>query len=328
MACLRAGQGRSSGRRTSGRPDRVVGLVRDALVEGGCALVVRNTVARAQETFRALQQATGSDGIEVVLLHARMMMGDRVDRTARVLDVLGPPDRSGSPDAPRRMVVVATQLAEQSFDVDVDLLVTDLAPIDLLLQRIGRLHRHDRPAGARPARVSSARVVIAGMATRTGDPPVFPAGSEAVYGRYLLLKAAALVVDSTAGTGNWSVPAQVPELVSRGYDPDAEVPAAWRNDLVVAWNAMRRKTIEREDRASKFVLAGSAELHRTDLTGLHDKPTRSLDDDDAVAAVVRDGADSVEAVILRRQGDLRLTFDGVSLGRAIPASVSRRSPKR
>jgi CRISPR-associated endonuclease/helicase Cas3 len=296
------------------RPDRVVGLVRDALVEGGCALVVRNTVARAQETFRALQQAVGGDGIEVVLLHARLMMGDRVDRTARVLEVLGPPDRSSSPDAPRRMVVVATQLAEQSFDVDVDLLVTDLAPIDLLLQRIGRLHRHDRPAGARPSRVSSARVVIAGMVSRVEASPTFPAGSEAVYGRYLLLKAAALVVDSTAGAGSWSVPAQVPDLVSRGYDLDADVPAAWRDDLVAAWNAMRRRTIEREDRAGQFVLAGSAELHRTDLSGLHDKPTRSLDDDDAVAAVVRDGADSVEAVVLRRRGDLRVTFDGVSLG--------------
>ncbi|WP_416210645.1 hypothetical protein [Frankia sp. Cas8] len=57
--------------------------------------------------------------------------------------------RPGRPDGaarPPRLVVVATQVAEQSFDVDVDLLVTDLAPIDLLLQRVGRLHRHDRNA--------------------------------------------------------------------------------------------------------------------------------------------------------------------------------------
>src|SRR5205814_10371456 len=131
---------------------------------------------------------------------------------------------------PPRLVVVATQLAEQSFDVDVDLLVTDLAPIDLLLQRVGRLHRHDRPADARPARVAAARVVVAGMSGTADQPPTFPAGSEHVYRRYPLLRAAALVVEAAAGEG-WSVPAQVPELVRRGYGTDPIGPVAWQADM-------------------------------------------------------------------------------------------------
>jgi CRISPR-associated endonuclease/helicase Cas3 len=53
--------------------------------------------------------------------------------------------------------LVATQVVEQSLDVDFDLLVTDLAPVDVLLQRLGRLHRHPRP---RPAGFESPRALV------------------------------------------------------------------------------------------------------------------------------------------------------------------------
>ena len=55
------------------------------------------------------------------------------------------------------LVAVTTQTAEQSLDIDADWLVTDIAPGDVLLQRIGRLHRHER---ARPARFEEARVTV------------------------------------------------------------------------------------------------------------------------------------------------------------------------
>ena len=61
------------------------------------------------------------------------------------------------------------QIAEQSFDVDVDLLVTELAPMDLLLQRIGRMHRHD--GVQRPERLQDPTVVITGFAPRPGLAP-------------------------------------------------------------------------------------------------------------------------------------------------------------
>jgi CRISPR-associated helicase Cas3 len=207
-------------------PEAVVELLREALREGGCALVVRNTVHRAQQTYAAVTALFGKDA---VLLHARMTATARADRTERVLGLLGAPDRPGAPRRPDRFVVVATQLAEQSFDVDVDLLITDLAPIDLLLQRIGRLHRHARPDTARPPPLRAPRVVVAGMAPWEDGPPRFPGGSRTIYGDYLLLHCAALV-DAAAAGGGWSVPAEVPSLVARGYSEQVdELPSRWRD---------------------------------------------------------------------------------------------------
>jgi len=67
----------------------------------------------------------------------------------------------------RGVILVSTQVVEQSLDVDFDWMMTDLAPVDVLLQRIGRLHRHDR--SSRPAGAATARVLI--QAPSDGFPP-------------------------------------------------------------------------------------------------------------------------------------------------------------
>lgn len=294
-------------------PERVAELVHVALGEGGCALVVRNTVARAQRTYQALRAAFAGQDMEVVLLHARLIVGDRLTRTERVLNYLGAPGGVEDAGRTRRMVVVATQLAEQSFDVDVDLLVTDLAPIDLLLQRVGRLHRHMRGPGSRPARVADPRVVVVGMAGGSAQAPVFPAGCRKVYGFWPLLRSAALVRE---GAGAWSVPAQVPELVARAYGPDPIEPSAWAGaaaDAKTKWCAAQQ---ERARNADRFVLAGRDKLHLRDLAGLHYLDAGNLPDEDAASAMVRDGGKSIEVILLRRHGELRYTLDGRSLGPA------------
>jgi CRISPR-associated endonuclease/helicase Cas3 len=80
-------------------------------------------------------------GIEASLFHARFAMGDRLAIERQIVRRFG----KGDPVA-RPGVLVATQVIEQSLDLDFDLLVSDLAPVDLLLQRAGRLWRHpERP---------------------------------------------------------------------------------------------------------------------------------------------------------------------------------------
>ncbi len=104
---------------------------------GACVGVIVNTVTRAQDMFR-LVQAQG-DNVPVGLLHSRFTAGDRNRLERHWLDALGPDGQR-----PRGCVLIGTQVLEQSLDVDFDLIFSDLAPVDLLIQRAGRLWRHER----------------------------------------------------------------------------------------------------------------------------------------------------------------------------------------
>lgn len=288
--------------------EHVAALLRGRLVDGGCVLVVRNTVRRAQATYGAVKRDLGAD---VVLLHGRLTAAARAERTERVLELLGKDGKS----RPGRLVVVATQLAEQSFDVDVDLLISDLAPIDLLLQRIGRLHRHQRPADGRPPLLRTPTVVVTGWSRRYEGPPRFARGSSFVYGDYLLLRTAALV-STAVESGGWNVPADVPELVGRTYGDEAVVPEPWAAQESTAHTDWEKSAENRRAAADDFLLAGSdaTGLALPTLEGLHRNRTSDLSDDDAVAAVVRDGDPSVEVVLVRRDERGYLTLDGRAMG--------------
>jgi CRISPR-associated endonuclease/helicase Cas3 len=133
---------------------------------GGCALVVCNTVAEAQDTYDRLKDLAARRGCaagEVQLLHARFPGDEREARTRSVTQGLG---RSGA--RPLRRIVVATQVVEQSLDLDADMVISDLAPLALLLQRAGRCWRHEawwaahgRPQGReRPQWAGVPRLVV------------------------------------------------------------------------------------------------------------------------------------------------------------------------
>jgi CRISPR-associated endonuclease/helicase Cas3 len=119
-------------------PDAVAAAARivSAAQAGAAVAWVRNTVDDAIEAVALLRAA----GVEPLLFHARFAMADRLAIEAKVLRRFGR-DSTGTE---RSGVLVATQVVEQSLDIDFDLMVTDLAPADLLIQRAGRLWRHDR----------------------------------------------------------------------------------------------------------------------------------------------------------------------------------------
>lgn len=290
------------------RTSMIAHMLGDALQDGGCVLVVRNTVGRAQETYLALKEQWGED---VFLLHGRLTADERDKRASRLLEALGPPVHSGV-RRPDRLVVVATQVAEQSFDVDVDLLVTDLAPMDLMLQRVGRLHRHHRPQQARPLRLRQPRVVVTGVEWQGGGAPRFPRGSEVVYGRHPLFRAAALV-QQAACAGGWRVPAEVPRLVAQAYGDDEISPPDWADEARVARREWEEKQKKRSSRAAEFLLAKNSTLPKT-LWKLHERGTKDLPDEAAVARVVRDGPPSVEVALVRRSEHGYLTLSGRWLG--------------
>lgn len=117
-------------------------LLLAAQAEGRCACWLRNTVDDAIEACQALLKAGINPG-DLILFHARYALADRMAIENKVLDLFG----SASGMAERRgKILVATQVVEQSLDLDFDLLLSDLAPVDLLIQRAGRLCRHMRDA--------------------------------------------------------------------------------------------------------------------------------------------------------------------------------------
>lgn len=139
-------------------PEAVVEQALDAAQQGARVIVLRNTVRDALLTQAALEAQAAALGVPEALLfscegrlcphHGRFAPEDR-----RRLDLA----LERRFEAPGGLVVVSTQTLEQSLDIDADLLITDLCPIDVLLQRVGRLHRHAR---ARPAGFEEARCVV------------------------------------------------------------------------------------------------------------------------------------------------------------------------
>lgn len=111
----------------------------DLTAGGGAVARICNRVDDAQAIYSELQRQNIPN---LTLIHARYPLTERLERERQVGALVGK-NTTRTPD--ERLIIIGTQVLEQSLDYDVDVMVTDLCPIDLLLQRAGRLHRHDRP---------------------------------------------------------------------------------------------------------------------------------------------------------------------------------------
>lgn len=217
---------------------------------GARVLVIRNTVDRAIATLQAVEAALQPGearllftvGDVATLHHSRFAPADRRRLDSAVeaaLDTLQ--DR-----APEGRVVIGTQTLEQSLDIDADLLITDLCPIDVLLQRIGRLHRHKL---ARPEGFEVPRCTV--LVPEHGLAPLLApnfenglgawrssGGLEGVYRDLSILELTRRLVERHPV---WSIPAMNRRLVESALHPDAiealhrELGPAWakyRDDVV------------------------------------------------------------------------------------------------
>jgi CRISPR-associated endonuclease/helicase Cas3 len=102
---------------------------------------IRNTVEDARRAYAALQPSLPAERLQ--LFHSRYAMGDRLAIEGEVLRRFG---LHSTEEVRRGQVLIATQVVEQSLDLDFDVMVSDLAPVDLVIQRAGRLQRHARSA--------------------------------------------------------------------------------------------------------------------------------------------------------------------------------------
>ncbi|MBI5431062.1 MAG: CRISPR-associated helicase Cas3' [Nitrosomonadales bacterium] len=223
------------------------------LANGGMGLALVNTVQRAQDLYRLFPEGEPleregqrigkrlADGTEVYIFHARFPAERRQKREDHALETFGETgDRSG------RKILIATQVAEQSLDLDFDLIVTDLAPIDLMLQRAGRMWRHKRKS--RP--VSEPILLVAGLA---GDEP--PSFGKflwwgAVYREDILLHTWILLQAKQSLT----LPDEIDTLVQAVYEEKVDVPESLRERLEKSLVAEDGEVIAHRGEANKAII--------------------------------------------------------------------------
>lgn len=245
---------------------------------GQHVLWIRNTVVEAQHAFRLIRGDTPvaglpEDRIKIGLLHSRFPQIRRSELEADWLEHLGKHRRTSGPGS----ILVATQVVEQSVDIDLDFIVSDLAPTDMLLQRVGRLWRHSRPQRA---------AIEPEFWIRT---PAFSADADArglekslgrsakVYAPWVLLRSAT----AFSSRAFLSLPDDIRPLLEATY-------AAPRSDEPVAWEELHAKLD-----AEKRQLTLNAEAAMLVLG----RPT--VDDDKPEALTRRKGPPNVSVLLLR-----------------------------
>ncbi len=223
-------------------PDAIAAFLKGELGQGGCAAVICNTVRRAQEVYRAIKNAGIVSDDDLILFHGRFPPVWRKGIEASVLAKFGK-----GVDRPSKAIVVATQVIEQSLDIDFDVMITDLAPVDLLLQRAGRLHRHKRNERYGLPR----RLVIAEPEKDENGLPRFE--NDKFYGEYILLRSYLALREKTAIL----MPDETPALIEAVYDDEAMLPfpdERWEIANRQYHDAFRNAEREKKRKAGRFLV--------------------------------------------------------------------------
>lgn len=282
-------------------------LAVQAARQGARVLVIRNTVARAQETFAACQ-AQAADLLLTVngiptLHHSRFAAEDRALLDHAVERAIGKDSALGG------RIVVGTQTLEQSLDLCADLLIADLCPMDVLLQRIGRLHRHKRP---RPAGYQAARLIV--LCPEGGLDPLTRAaknglgafaGGPRLSGVYVDVPGLAATLDQIAAHPVWHIPAMNRQLVEAATHPDALSALAEAR----GWQAYHQRVTGKA--LAEMTTAGLVLLDRN-------KPLDCFPDDESIRTRLGE-----EGVVLHLPLDTVGVFGAPITRLALPAHWSR-----
>ena len=208
---------------------------------GAKVLIIRNTVNFAIRTQQALEDRAAPDDRQLLfalndvqtLHHGRFAVDDRQKLDKRVEELLG----KGKKREAGGRTVVGTQTLEQSLDIDADLLITDLCPVDVLLQRIGRLHRHQR--NNRPRDYAAATCIVLTPPDKDLSPLLTWQTETNGLGPHGLVYPDLRIMEATrrlvVGKPVWRIPEMNRDLVERSTHPD--VLKAIENELGDDWRA-------------------------------------------------------------------------------------------
>jgi CRISPR-associated endonuclease/helicase Cas3 len=286
------------------KEDRVADELRQSLATGGCAVVIRNTVGLAQETYLELKKAFANEieagELQLDLFHARFPFGRRQQIEDASLKRYGRTKDDGmdrtrivsAPHRPKKAILVATQVVEQSLDLDFDLMVSDVAPVDLVLQRAGRLHRHER--GARPERVNEPRVWLIEPEMKEGLPDF--GRSEYVYARFVLLRS--LLALRAIEPSAIELPGHLESLVEQVYgDKPLTIPDGWQAALDEAEQELK------EEQRTQRKKAKGVMIYSPDDEDLLRQQNAQLDEDnpeaaEKIRAATRDTEPTIQLIVV------------------------------
>jgi CRISPR-associated endonuclease/helicase Cas3 len=268
----------------------------------GCTAIICNTVKRSQDIYEQLSKDQFFDG-KVDLLHSRFRFCDRDAIEKRVRLGFGKEGEkvrvteNGNEierevERPDFAVLVSTQIIEQSLDIDFDLMISDLAPIDLLLQRAGRLHRHDRE---RKEEFKEATLWIIQPEIKDHCLPNFENSS--VYDEHILLRT--WLELNKKEYEKIEIPAEIEKLIEAVYDKKRD---CFDENYQIFWN----ETKIRMDEKLKLKRAKAKTCRITDCDDedLFENDILNLDEDNpevhkTLQALTRDDEmPSVSVVVL------------------------------
>ncbi len=277
---------------------------------GGVVGVIVNTVKRAQTVAETCAERFGEDS--AALLHSQFIDAERIAKEKALTDMIG----KGA-HRPARKIIVGTQVMEQSLDIDFDVLISDLCPMDLLIQRIGRLHRHDI---ARPKAHEAPVLYVMGQSAALD----FESGSSAVYGDYLLIRTQYFLPEMLR------IPEDISPLVQQVYGTAP---------IDLADPALQEKVLksQEENQTNQNNKSQKAEVYRLDKPKLKCKPEKNTligwlrdpdksESEERAMAQVRDIQETIEVIAVKRCGTGYTCFgenEDVS-GRIGEASVAKK----
>ena len=265
--------------------EQLMAKVADTIKDGGVAGIIVNTVKRAQELYKMVPE-----GIPKLLLHSAFLATDRAELEEKLQECIG----KGA-DRPEKMVVIGTQVLEQSLDIDFDVLFTDIAPMDLVLQRMGRMHRHNIK---RPRQLTVPTTYVLGI-NSLGD---YGDANEAIYEKYWLMKTDHFLPNTV------QLPNDISRLVQAVYDPETDESISGieepRHDEEVV--------VKKEDSKAKAYQIDTPYPHE-DIHGWLDRDREGAGNDATAEAAVRDIKESIEVVLVQHTANGDYLVDGRSL---------------
>lgn len=268
----------------------------DCLLDGGGnAGVIVNTVKKAQDIAKELSEKFGDEN--VMLLHSSFIATDRVKNEEKLMKYLG---KDG--DRPDKLIVVGTQVIEQSLDIDFDVMISDIAPVDLLIQRMGRLHRHTRDN--RPKKHEKPVIYVVGNDKNLE----FESGSKAVYGGYLLARTGYFLGDSIG------LPSDISRLVQEVYDEniDPDLPDELKEKYYEYKTEYKALVDSKESRAGTYRLSSPVLKKRIskepNLIGWLNNQSKASGEEEGNSQV-RDTQDTIEVIALKKIKGGYTTFD-------------------